>query len=40
LNSRTIHAQLQQKQRLNALEQFQNLPIGVLIATDVAARGF
>ena len=39
LNCRTIHAQLQQKQRLKALESFQASPIGVLVATDVAARG-
>ena len=30
LNCRTLHAQLQQKQRLNALESFANLPVGVL----------
>jgi ATP-dependent RNA helicase DDX24/MAK5 len=39
LNCRTIHAQLQQKQRLKALESFRSAPIGVLVATDVAARG-
>lgn len=39
INSRTIHAQLQQKQRLKALESFRSTPIGVLVATDVAARG-
>jgi len=39
LNCRTIHAQLQQRQRLRALEGFQSSPIGVLVATDVAARG-
>ena len=38
-NCRTIHAQLQQRQRLKALEAFQSAPIGVLVATDVAARG-
>ncbi len=36
---RTIHAQLQQRQRMRALESFQSSPIGVLVATDVAARG-
>lgn len=39
INSRAIHAQLQQKQRLKALESFRSTPIGVLVATDVAARG-
>jgi len=38
-NCRTIHAQLQQRQRLRALEAFQASPVGVLVATDVAARG-
>lgn len=39
LNCRVIHAQLQQKQRIKALESFQQSPSGVLVATDVAARG-
>jgi ATP-dependent RNA helicase DDX24/MAK5 len=39
LNSRAIHAELQQKQRIKALESFRSSPIGVLVATDVAARG-
>lgn len=39
LNSRTIHAQLQQKQRLKALETFRAAPVGILVATDIAARG-
>jgi hypothetical protein len=39
LPSRTVHAQLQQRQRLRALEAFQSAPVGVLVATDVAARG-
>ncbi len=39
LNCRTIHSQLQQKQRLKALESFGASPIGILVATDVAARG-
>lgn len=30
INCRTLHAQLQQKQRLMALESFSNLPVGVL----------
>lgn len=30
VNCRTLHAQLQQKQRLNALESFSDLPVGVL----------
>ncbi len=38
-NCRTIHAQLQQRQRLRALEAFQASPVGILVATDVAARG-
>lgn len=39
LNCRSIHAQLQQKQRLNALDSFKSAPVGILVATDVAARG-
>lgn len=39
VNCRVIHAQLQQKQRLKALEAFQASTSGVLVATDVAARG-
>ena len=39
VNCRAIHAQLQQRQRLRALESFSASPIGVLVATDVAARG-
>ena len=38
-NCRTIHAQLQQRQRLRALDSFKAAPVGVLVATDVAARG-
>lgn len=34
-----LHSQLQQKQRLRNLERFKAAPDGVLIATDVAARG-
>jgi ATP-dependent RNA helicase DDX24/MAK5 len=39
LNCRCIHAQLQQKQRIRALESFVTSPVGILVATDVAARG-
>lgn len=39
MNCRAIHAQLQQRQRLRALESFRSTPQGVLVATDVAARG-
>ncbi|WVQ78919.1 ATP-dependent RNA helicase MAK5 [Cryptococcus sp. DSM 104549] len=34
-----LHSQLQQRQRLKNLDRFKNTPNGVLIATDVAARG-
>ncbi|KZO95859.1 P-loop containing nucleoside triphosphate hydrolase protein [Calocera viscosa TUFC12733] len=34
-----LHSQLQQKQRLRNLERFKSTPDGVLVATDVAARG-
>jgi len=39
LNSRTIHAQMQQRQRLRALESYQAASTAILVATDVAARG-
>ncbi len=39
INCRTIHSQLQQRQRLRALDAFKASPSGVLVATDVAARG-
>lgn len=39
MNCRTIHAELQQKQRIKALESFQSSPNAILVATDVAARG-
>lgn len=39
LNCRTVHSQLQQRQRLRALDSFRASPIGVLVATDIAARG-
>ena len=35
----TLHARLQQKQRLKNLERFRKSENGVLIATDVACRG-
>jgi hypothetical protein len=34
-----LHAQQQQRQRLKALDRFKSHPHGVLVATDVAARG-
>ncbi|KDO34308.1 hypothetical protein SPRG_19122 [Saprolegnia parasitica CBS 223.65] len=34
-----LHAEMQQKQRLKKLEGFRANPKGILIATDVAARG-
>ncbi|GJP84383.1 hypothetical protein CLOP_g14441 [Closterium sp. NIES-67] len=34
-----LHAQQQQRQRLKALDRFRQHPSGVLVATDVAARG-
>lgn len=36
---RTIHADLPQRTRIKALETFQSSPRGILVATDVAARG-
>ena len=38
-NCRTIHAQLQQRQRLRALESYRESANSILVATDVAARG-
>lgn len=38
-NCRTIHAQLQQRQRLRALESYRESNNSILVATDVAARG-
>ncbi|KAK3875916.1 hypothetical protein Pcinc_019245 [Petrolisthes cinctipes] len=35
----SLHAALQQRQRLKSLERFSNNPRALLIATDVAARG-
>ncbi len=34
-----LHAQMQQRQRLKAMDRFKREERGVLIATDVAARG-
>ena len=34
-----LHAGMQQRQRLTALDRFRGNPEGVLVATDVAARG-
>lgn len=34
-----LHASMAQRQRLKNLERFRDNPLGVLIATDVAARG-
>ncbi|XP_011305135.1 ATP-dependent RNA helicase DDX24 [Fopius arisanus] len=38
-NPLPLHASMQQRQRLKNLEKFQESPEGLLIATDVAARG-
>jgi len=37
INCRALHAQLQQKQRLTALESFSDLPVGVLGKSDSSA---
>ncbi|KAL2643302.1 hypothetical protein R1flu_010889 [Riccia fluitans] len=34
-----LHAQMQQKQRLKAMDRFRSSQNGILVATDVAARG-
>ncbi|KAG6466302.1 hypothetical protein ZIOFF_075912 [Zingiber officinale] len=39
INSWTLHAQMQQRARLKAIDRFSANENGVLIATDVAARG-
>eukprot|EP00897_Mesotaenium_endlicherianum_P006445 jgi/Mesen1/5829/ME000297S05028 len=39
LESWPLHAQMQQRQRLKAMDRFKASTNGVLIATDVAARG-
>ncbi|CAF3496637.1 unnamed protein product [Rotaria sp. Silwood1] len=38
-NPLPLHAQMEQKQRLTNLEKFSNSDNGLLVATDVAARG-
>ncbi|XP_043643042.1 ATP-dependent RNA helicase DDX24 [Drosophila teissieri] len=38
-NPLPLHANMIQKQRLKNLERFRDSPLGLLIATDVAARG-
>ncbi|CCI42520.1 unnamed protein product [Albugo candida] len=35
----SLHAEMQQRQRLKRLDQFKLHPQGILVATDVAARG-
>ncbi|XP_019705829.2 DEAD-box ATP-dependent RNA helicase 13 [Elaeis guineensis] len=39
INSWTLHAQMQQRARLKAIDRFRGNEHGVLVATDVAARG-
>ncbi|PKA62745.1 DEAD-box ATP-dependent RNA helicase 13 [Apostasia shenzhenica] len=39
VNAWTLHAQMQQRSRLKAMDRFRESEHGVLIATDVAARG-
>ena len=39
LPAMALHASMQQRQRLKALDRFKADPAGVLVATDVAARG-
>ncbi|KAK6929694.1 DEAD/DEAH box helicase domain [Dillenia turbinata] len=39
LNVLTLHAQMQQRARLKAVDRFRGNEQGVLVATDVAARG-
>ena len=39
LPAQALHASMQQRQRLKALDRFKADPAGVLVATDVAARG-
>ncbi|CAN7941394.1 unnamed protein product [Ixodes pacificus] len=38
-NPLPLHAQMQQRQRLKNLDRFRSSPTGLLLATDVAARG-
>lgn len=37
--AQALHAGMQQRQRLRALDRFKSDPTAVLVATDVAARG-
>ncbi|CAN0904965.1 DEAD-box ATP-dependent RNA helicase 13 [Linum grandiflorum] len=39
INVATLHAQMQQRARLKAMDRFRSSGHGILIATDVAARG-
>lgn len=39
INVLTLHAQMQQRARLKAMDRFRGSEHGILIATDVAARG-
>ncbi|EPY53882.1 ATP-dependent RNA helicase Mak5 [Schizosaccharomyces cryophilus OY26] len=39
INAYPLHAQLDQKKRMQSLERFKKDPKGVLVCTDVAARG-
>ena len=39
LPAQALHASMQQRQRLKALDRFKADSAGVLVATDVAARG-
>ena len=35
----TLHAEMQQRQRLKSLDKFRENPNSVMVCTDVAARG-
>ncbi|KAJ8763914.1 hypothetical protein K2173_003696 [Erythroxylum novogranatense] len=39
INVWTLHAQMQQRARLKAIDRFRSTEHGILVATDVAARG-
>ncbi|KAI7740635.1 hypothetical protein M8C21_013883 [Ambrosia artemisiifolia] len=39
VNAWTLHAQMQQRARLKAIDRFRGSDHGILVATDVAARG-
>ncbi|RVX07542.1 DEAD-box ATP-dependent RNA helicase 13 [Vitis vinifera] len=39
INVWTLHAQMQQRARLKAIDRFRGNEHGILVATDVAARG-